>query len=452
MATSEEQKTSQQDLDLIILRSKLNVNILEALNAEDSTKFKSCFNKKCTDLKIDPKQALMQLLKLLKYVRIRDRGYLAKTITPTILTYLNDHPDFIESITLQELSLFDLPTNNENSLNLIKNRLKNIIYTKNSDEVWETFRQKLLQLTDPQNDKTIFKNVSKLKLILTLAATVEHPYTIEQPNETNLCGPAAILTCIFTEDPQKIISAIFLFFETGYVSGPLKLLASSVSKKNEQNVIVAVMSAMKHASNYLGYTSPTCFLETYRGMTEPNKMMLWLKSLGYTDLYEDIKIITPLTSSIEFPKFARALLRTTYSSYHKLNKKPEDRENLLTLLITNKKKAIMLISMDLWTKISSTQENTEEDKEMMEIFNYMIRKESSSNRFFDIGHYVYLYSLKETSSVNKLEYVFYADGQLIKGIIDKFDFLKGLKGIITMEKEPKNSLTLPQHSPKLKAS
>lgn len=346
-----------------------------------------------------------------------------------------------EYISLEKLRYLDFGCFSSACLDLIKKKIEYFLrlwMNHHNDDYYNYNAMNklyvlLVELHD-NNETTIFNKISKLKLILDLVLIIDKPYIIEQPPNTNLCGPAAILTYICAEMPEQFIMMVKEFFYTGKIDKPFTMLASEYSKNNDNSVIIAMMVGMKHSNNYyLGYNNKILnkkFLnlfgwpERYCGLTEPNQMVDWLQSLGCSDLYEDLTIHVPLTR-YDMPRAISNLLlwRQVYSVNHKTVVNSTDRLPILEEFIASSsyKKIILLCCEDFWFDIIKNY--------YKEKYNYIV--DENARHRLNIGHYVYLHSLNITID-NKFECVFYGDGKLIKTVVDKTIFLKGLKGVISM--------------------
>lgn len=345
---------------------------------------------------------------------------------------------FIEDptyISLEQLMYFDFSCFSTACLNLISNKIVYFLklwrdnHSSNYNYIAMTKLYILLLRLHDNNELTVFNKISKLKLILELVVIIDKPYLIKQPANTNLCGPTAIITYMCVEMPEQFIMIAEEFFDKGLIDKPFKMLASDNSKNNDISVITAMMIGMKHASNYYaGYNNKflnkSTLLEKYCGLTEPSQMVNWLQSLGCSDVYEDLEIHVPFTRYNMPHTISNVLLwRQVYSVNHKTIANITDRLPILEEFIafSDYKKIILLFCEDFWFDIVKNYYKETHD---------IIISDNLRHKL-NIGHYVYLYSLNVTAA-NKFECVFYNDGKLIKTVMDKTTFLKGLKGVISM--------------------
>lgn len=377
--------------------------------------------------------------------------------------------DLYKKFDLLQLASLNLMICNNVELGVIKKRTLEILDNK-IDECFSN-------AVDPQRTKKAFAMLSKilwilpedcitkfhkilpLQVIINLALAVEQPHIIKQPEHTNLCGPTAIITCLFTEKPDIIIEPVWqMFVEGNYKGDALFMMEPSVqSKQQEQNIITAITCAMKNASNKTGYDYKygiRSLGEKWRGLTEPKKMVDYLNNAHYNNVVEDIRIIMPGTVNCEMPLLFRNFLCTPYSKSH-IKRGEDTRECIINNLIQQNKTAILLISSNSWRCIKNKWITSNNEKftnfieddvvgcddyekyHLEEFRGIFIQEPKDRKSLIDIGHYVYLRSLSlDPNQEDHLKCVFYADGIILDESVSKQEFLKGLSGIIDLELSP----------------
>jgi hypothetical protein len=177
-------------------------------------------------------------------------------------------------------------------------------------------------------DATAFR-LSRDRVCLELENIMTQSF-IAQHGNNNLCGPIAFLNFLIQHNPALFMKTACEYFENGCTYSPFYLQSSLWDRfsgfntfdfmdsrfffQHYSTVGEILAAGFKNTHNLLGFNN-ACFVETFRGSTEPKLIEQWLSQAGYTCTSN--VTLNNYANTHEMPFISRLILGGVYGKDNK---------------------------------------------------------------------------------------------------------------------------------------
>lgn len=324
-------------------------------------------------------------------------------------------------LNLEQITSNVLMNLHDEIVNMDFEKMRNLLRAQiKTSRILPEIADKLCTLLD--SDKPLpTRALSRFHLVSELLVLIQHPEIIHQKN-TNLCGPAAFLGLMITNNPTWIIDLAIELITTSKTTKPFSLTLSAFSKNKSQSIIEVLLVEIRRSENWTGY-SPVSKREGFQGLTAPRVLSKWLEESGC----EEVEDRTEAASFRGKPlvKPAQWLLNAMFFGFHQKEHQRLTKERMFELLrsaVENQKSIILLISPQMMEKIfGDSQKSKGSEVSISKTFEW------GSCCYIAIDHYVCLKNLEvHENNIIHLEIMTYGDS--FKAYLPLTYFLEHCRG------------------------